>query len=85
MNHFTNPINDPVWWFDKFTKIIARTLWYVSTQQRETFQSVDRRQDIFDDDLRVVRRVASDEIVNGLKIVCASGVQRTSVTLETWL
>jgi len=62
-NHFANSINNPVGWFDKFAKILAWTLWYVSAHQRESFQSVDRRQDIFDDDLSVVRRVASDEIV----------------------
>jgi hypothetical protein len=53
-NHFANSINDPVWWFDKFAKILAWALWNVSAQQRESFQSVDRSQDILDDDLSVV-------------------------------
>jgi hypothetical protein len=39
---------DPVWWFDKFAKILAWTLWYVSARQRESLQSVDRSQDILD-------------------------------------
>src|SRR5258708_36533212 len=68
-DHFTNSINDPVWWFDKFAKILAWTLWYVAAHQRESFQSIDCSQDILDDDLSVMRRVASDEIVNGLKVV----------------
>jgi hypothetical protein len=66
-NHIANSINNPVRWFDKFAKILAWPLWYVSAHQRESFQSVDRSQNIFDDDLSVVRRVASDEIINGLE------------------
>lgn len=69
-NHVANSINDPIWWLDKFAKIFAWTLWYVAAHQRESFQSIDRSQDILDDDLSVMRRVASDEIVNGLKVVC---------------